>query len=200
MHNLYIKAKEDKMHKTNDTTPCLAVFTCRGRDRVLSEGGSQAWRLSSKNAMAMEYVVCVQNRNLDWGNASHPHGTAFLIGRISKVRSLPKDSDGDVRKIIEISEYADINVADVWPGGRNPVAYMTLGDFGLNLADLEFHSLPAQSSKQEAEEAANARKDAPHEEDAFSEDVQPLSISQAKRGLAATFGVGVESIEIVIRA
>jgi hypothetical protein len=187
------------MRKSNDTTPCLAVFTCRGRDRVLSEGGSQAWRLSSKNATAMEYVICVQNRNLDWGNASHTHGTAFLVGRISKVRSLPKNSDGDVRKIIEISEYADINVPDVWRGGRNPVAYMTLGDFGLNLADLEFHSLPAPS-KQVAKDAPAVHKDLIHEDDEASDDAMPLTINQAKRGLAASFGVDIDSIEIVIRA
>lgn len=187
------------MQKSNDKTPCLAVFTCRGRDRILNEGGSQAWRLSSKNAAAMKYVVCVQNRNLDWGKASHPHGTAFLIGRISEVKSLPADSDGDIRKIIEISEYADIDVPDVWPGGRNPIAYMTLGDFGLSLADLEFHPLPAHTEQEEVD-APELDRDLNLEEDGLSEEVLPLTINQAKRGLASALGVSIDSIEIVIRA
>lgn len=187
------------MQTSMNETPCLAVFTCRGRDRILSEGGSQAWRLSTKNAAMMEYVICVQNRNLDWGNASHPHGTAFLIGRISEVKSLPPDSEGDVRKIIEISEYADIDVPNVWPGGRNPIAYMTLGDFGLSLADLEFHPISVRN-KQTGGHALELDRNLAQEEDVGSEDVLPLTISQAKRGLAFALGITIDSIEIVIRA
>ncbi len=189
------------MQKSNDKTPCLAVFTCRGRDRVLSEGGSQAWKLSSKNASKMEYVVCVQNRNLDWGNASHSHGTAFLVGRISKIKSLPPESDGSVRKIIEISEYSDVNVPKAWPGrGRNPIAYMTLEDLGLSLSDLKFHPLSTRT-KQDEGNAPELGKDLNQEDDEFSEDeILPLTIDQAKRGLASAFGVSIDNIEIVIRA
>nr|WP_181375204.1 hypothetical protein [Polaromonas sp. H1N]AWD72188.1 hypothetical protein pH1NP1_p010 [Polaromonas sp. H1N] len=192
------------MKKNGDLTPCLAVFTCRGRDRILSEGGSQAWRISSKHVATMDYIVCVQNRNLDWGNASHPHGTAFLIGRISAVQTLPPNSKGIIRKIIKISEYCDLDVPNVWPGDRNPIAYMTLADFGIRLADLEFRLLPVLSEQEAGNESRleilETPDDTDQDEDAPNDDVLPLTIDQAKRGLASGLGVSIGSIEIVIRA
>lgn len=192
------------MAEKDHTTPCLAVFTCRGRERILSEGGSKAWRISSKNAAKMEYIICVQNRNLDWGNASHPHGTAFLIGRISAIKSLKPNSDGVIRKIIEISEYSDIDVPKVWPGGRNPIAYMTLEDFGLSLVNLKFRPLPAHA-KQDAGgdsefEAVETFNESDQDEERLNDEVLPLTIDQAKRGLAFGLGVGIDNIEIIVRA
>lgn len=177
-----------------DNPPCLAVFTCRGIQRILREGGSQAWRLSTSNASKIRYIVCVQNRNLEWGNASHPHGTAFLVGKISGVESLKEDSKGDVRKIVKISEYAEVDVPDCWDGGRNPIAYMKLGDFGLKLDELEFKPVPVLT------EAERQGDDAPMAEDELPERQEALSIEQAKRGLAIGLGIRVEQIEILIRA
>ena len=174
-----------------DNTPCLAVFTCRGTQRILQEGGSQAWRLSSNHASKMRYIVCIQNRNLEWGNASHPHGTAFLIGKISSVEALKEESNKDVRKIVKISEYAEIDVPDCWEGGRNPIAYMQLSDFGLKLDELEFKPVPART------EQGSPSDDAPVVEEEL---VEGLTIEQAKRGLAIGLGINVEQIEILIRA
>lgn len=177
-----------------DNPSCLAVFTCRGIQRILREGGSQAWRLSTSNASKIRYIVCVQNRNLDWGNASHPHGTAFLVGKISGVESLKEDSKGDVRKIVKISEYAEVDVPDCWEGGRNPIAYMKLGDFGLNVDELEFKPVPVLT------EADRQGDDVPIAEDELPEGQEELTIEQAKRGLAIGLGIRVEQIEILIRA
>lgn len=177
-----------------DHTPCLAVFTCRGTQRILREGGSKAWRLSTSNASKMSYIVCIQNRNLDWGNASHPHGTAFLVGKISGVESLKEDSNGDIRKIVNISEYAEIDVPNCWVGGRNPIAYMKLSDFGLNLDELTFKPVPVLTDLEPQSD------DGPVAEDELPEDQEGLTIEQAKRGLAIGLGIRVEQIEILIRA
>lgn len=177
-----------------DSTPCLAVFTCRGTQRILREGGSQAWRLSSSHASKMRYIVCIQNRNLDWGNATHPHGTAFLVGKISGVEALKEDSKGIIRKIVKISEYAEIDVPNCWEGGRNPISYMKLGDFGLNLDELEFKPVPTRT------EQDSPSDDTPVAEDELIEDQEGLTIEQAKRGLAIGLGISVEQIEILIRA
>ncbi|MFG0864289.1 hypothetical protein [Pseudomonas sp. FYR_7] len=177
-----------------DSPSCLAVFTCRGLQRILREGGSQAWRLSTSNASKIRYIVCVQNRNLEWGNASHPHGTAFLVGKISGVESLKEDSKGDVRKIVKISEYAEIDVPDCWDGGRNPIAYMKLSDFGLKLDELDFKPVPVLT------EAHRIGDNAPIAEDELPEDQVGLTIEQAKRGLAISLGIRAEQIEILIRA
>src|SRR3546814_12497831 len=98
-----------KVQADQDTTPCVAVFTCRGRERILREGGSQAWRMSTNQASKRGYIVCVQNRNQGWGNATHPHHTAFLVGKLSGVVS---SMGNDVRKLGKISDYADINITD----------------------------------------------------------------------------------------
>lgn len=177
-----------------DSPSCLVVFTCRGLQRILKEGGSQAWRLSTSNASKTRYIICVQNRNLEWGNASHPHGTAFLVGKISGVESLKEDSKGDVRKIVKISEYAEIDVPDCWDGGRNPIAYMKLSDFGLELDELNFKPVPVLA------EAHLQGDDTLIAEDELPEDQEGLTIEQAKRGLAIGLGIRVEQIEILIRA
>lgn len=174
----------------HDGTPCIAVFTCRGRERILREGGSQAWRMSTAQASKRGYIVCVQNRNQGWGNATHPHHTAFLVGKISGV--VPSKGDS-TRKLVKISEYADINVPDAWEGGRNPVAYMTLEEFGIDLENLEFRPVSEKvSSSSDGEEI--------FDEEDYEYDVQPLTIEAAKQGLASYLGVAVEQIEITIKA
>ncbi|MEZ3184778.1 hypothetical protein [Stutzerimonas kunmingensis] len=185
---------------TSDVTPCLVVYTCRGIERILREGGSQAWRISSSHAGKMRYIVCIQNRNLDWGNASHPHGSAFLIGKISEIRKVSVSPKGVIRKIVEISEYAEVNIPCGWQNGRNPIAYMKLGELGLTLDELEFK--PVCSAQE------TMRIDGRYEDDdeneaqlnALEDDEEGLTIDQAKRRLAIGLGVGVDKIEILIRA
>lgn len=178
-----------KSQTNQDATPCVAVFTCRGRERILREGGSQAWRMSTNQASKRGYIVCVQNRNQGWGNATHPHHTAFLVGKISGVVSSKGNDD---RKLVKISEYADIDIPDAWEGGRNPVAYMTLEEFGIDLKDLEFHPVSA---------APFANDDEAFSDDGnYEDEVAPLTIEGAKKGLASYLGVTVEQIEITIKA
>lgn len=164
-------------------TQCLAVFTVDGADQILKDGYSQSWRLSTQNAAKVDYLVCVQNREENWGNPKAPHGTAFLVGKICGVAS----SKDQGRKLINISHYATINVPGAWDGNRNPIAYMTLEDFGLKLEDLEFHPVPTASELMAVDGKAN------------SVEIAPLSIEEAKRGLAAKFGLNPEQIDIIIR-
>ena len=65
----------------------ICVLTARGIERILAEGGSQAWVLDAKRARACEYVVCVQNCRFadDWGQVSAPHHSAFVVGRLKEV-------------------------------------------------------------------------------------------------------------------
>jgi hypothetical protein len=84
-----------------------------------------------------------------------------------------------------------------WTKNRNPIAYTKLGDFGLNLADLEFQPMPARTKKSRA--VAPETETTQEEDESVVEDM-PLTIPQAKRGLALSFGVSIDNIEIVIRA
>lgn len=169
-------------------TACLVVLTARGPQRIIEEHGSQAWRLNPQNAKQLEYCVCVQNQhNGHWGGASQEHHHAFMVGRISDVVVSPERSD---RYLVVFSEYARIDVPNAWPGLRNPVRYGTLADFGIaDPADLQWHPMPTGERKTSSGDVVD--------EDA--EGFGPLTIAEAKAGLALGLGVPEASIEIVIR-
>lgn len=164
-----------------DRNKAVCVLTARGVEKILAEGGSQAWVLDAKRARGCEYVVCVQNRGFtdDWGHVSAPHHTAFLVGRLKDVvRS--KEEDCENRWILQFSEYAEIDVADAWPGYRNPVLYTDLEQFGIKADELNFQPMPEQEPVSEKR-------------------VKPLTMTEAKAGLAMTFGVEPSDIEITVR-
>ncbi len=150
---------------------------------MLAEGGSQAWVIDAKRVRDCEYVVCIQNHEQDYFDPkqlSAPHHTAFLVGKLAGTATPdPGSDDKGTRKKLLFSAYAEINMADKWPGNRNPVFYGTLEDFGINVDDLEFQPMPVQEPSVEG--------------------ATPLTIAQAKEGLAMTFGVAPTDIEIVIR-
>jgi hypothetical protein len=120
-------------------TNAVVVLTARGPDKILAEGGSQNWRLNEDRARKSEYLVCVQNRhNGNWGSATEPHGTAFLIGRITEIVPSPEEPQ---RWLIKIGQYAKINVPNVWQSWRFPVRYMSLEELGIDPEKLEFETL-----------------------------------------------------------
>lgn len=161
----------------------VCVLTARGIEKVLAEGGSQAWVLDAKRARACGHVVCVQNRNTgdDWGKASAPHHTAFLVGRLKSIVPCEEEGAEDRWKLV-FESYAEIDISNAWPGYRNPVFYTSLEDMGIDFDGLNFQPMPEQ-------EIRSANHDAP----------ALLTIAQAKAGLALTFGVPESAIEIMIR-
>ncbi len=157
----------------------ICVLTARGIGRTLAEGGSQAWVLDAKRARGCEYVVCVQNRVTDdWGQASADHHAAFVVGRLkSVVRSNEPESQN--RWMLAFSEYAEINKPNAWPGNQNPVLYTDLASLNIDVASLDFQPMP----EQELPVTTGG----------------PLTIAEAKEGLALTFGVEPTAIEITVR-
>lgn len=178
----------------------VLVMTARGPDRILQEGGSQAWVLNPVNAAKHEYLVTVQNQhNGKWGGASEPHGTAFLIGRIRDV--VPSREEGSQgRFMIRISEYARISIHYEWKG-RNPVKYITLDEIGIDPDTLQFQPMPAVEDEDEevGDEWDPASAIPPNLSD-IPVQQSGLTIPEAKAGLAATLGVSVDKIEITIKA
>jgi hypothetical protein len=161
----------------------VCVFTGRGLDSLLADGGSRAWVLDAKRARACDYVVCVQNRDDkdDWGQVSAPHKTAFVVG---KLKDVVRDPESDQKRwILVFSEYAEIDIADAWPGYRNPVFYTDLNSLNIDVKSLDFHAMPEQENAPASE--GMHRK---------------LTITEAKEGLALNFGVSPSAIEITVRA
>lgn len=169
--------------KTIEKHSAICVLTARGIEKILEDCGSQAWVLNAKRARQCEYVVCVQNRGFrdDWGQVSAPHHTAFIVGRLKTVvRSKEKDCEN--RWVLVFSEYAEIDVADAWPGHRNPVFYADLESFDIDIDTLQFQPMPEQEPQAKWEGQQ-----------------EPLTMAEAKAGLALTFGVAPSDIEITVR-
>lgn len=173
----------------------VVVFTSRGVERLISDGGSGDWVLNSKRASECEYVVCVQNRvpadyhGDDWGGVSDPHKSAFFIGKISKVVLSPTwDGELPRRWLITISQYATVSYPDMWSGARNPVAYSSLSELGIDEQSLKFIDMPF------------VRIEAPKFEDKKVLDDAGITIKEAKILLSKKYDVSEESIEITIRA
>jgi hypothetical protein len=170
------------------STPCLSVLTARGVDRILSEGGTQAWRLNPTNVRQVRYCVCVQNRHHNhWGGADQPHHHAFMVGKIADVVSSPERPE---RYLVVFSEYARIDKEDAWPGLRNPVRYASLEEFGISDPEsLDWHRMPDDVVDMSIHEPAD------EEQGGFG----PLTMAEAKAGLALGLGVPEGSIEISVR-
>jgi hypothetical protein len=173
---------------------CVVVFTNRGVDRLLEEGGSQAWKLNPSRVRKLTYVVCVQNRNDgDWGRPTHEQGQGFLIGKISGVETSPESKTGH-RFIIKFDEYAEINVPKLWEklgGLRNPVHYLNDLEKHVDFEKLTWKPVHASSDGEVPLAAAPSST-------TVSED-RGLDIAEAKKALAAHYRVPVTAIEIVIR-
>ena len=94
-----------------------------------------------------------------------------------------------------MSEYAELNVPDVWQGWRNPVKYTTLEELGIVLDGLVFRPMPP------AEKASGdaVKRSMPELSDRQTMKHAFLTIAQAKKALAATYEVEEEAIEITIR-
>ena len=155
----------------------VVVFTSSNMEDLLQEGGSGWWVLDKDRAEKMKYVVCVQNTNgpkhFD-GKKYSDQNTAFVVGKLSGV--LSSYHDGKERFLLQFSEYAEIEIANKWDGSRNPVRYVNLEDF---LGNYKF-------------EYKKMHK--------VEDNVQPLSLEEAKQRLATTLGVKVEQISITIHA
>ena len=167
----------------------IVVFTARSPGRIIEEGGSQAWVLNPIRAKQCKWLVCTQNlHNPDHGfsDATEPHGSAFLVGKISGITPSPEGRDD--RWLIEISEFARIAKPDVWNHWRNPVRYTSLSELGIDVDDLEFQPmLKANETRPKRETAEVPWSPA------------TLTIPEAKKALAATFGVKPDAVEITIR-
>lgn len=174
-----------------DPADTLMVFTARSPERIVREGGSQAWVLNAARAKQCQWVVCTQNRHHPdhlFSDASEPHSSAFLVGRIKEIRACSGHDAG--RWMIAISGFARVAIPDVWQGWRNPVRYAMLSELGIDPAQLAFEPMPAVAEPPAGEGA-----------ELESVGVSPARVlADAKQAVAAAFGVRPEAVEITVRA
>jgi len=165
--------------------PAIVVFTADSVDSILQQGGSGNWVVSAKKANACKYIVCCRKPN--WSNRKEgiPGRAAFLIGRVSGLSERAGSENGrdQMRYLIKMADYAVIEKLGVWRDNvRNPIAYSALDDLEIDLRGLKFKPMPAGARSTNDSSAA-----------------KQMTIADAKKGLAATFGVSPDDIEITIR-
>jgi len=172
----------------------IVVFTAKSVERLLAEGGTSSWSLDRNNARQREFAVCTRNTHADFTQGDgfpeghEPHGSAFLVGRISDVVPSP---DYEGRWLIKFGEYAQITLPEVWKGWRNPVRYTSMEELGIDPAALHFKPMPRITEGQH-----------PNEKQVMLAEKQKsngLTIPEAKKGLALTLGVSPDAIEIIIK-
>ena len=169
-------------------TNAVTVFTGKSTESIFEEGGSSSWVMDRTHAMGCRYLVCCRS-GIDWVEGPEPRGSAFLVGIISDIVPSP-DPDLSHRWLVKISEYALVAARDVWRGWRNPVRYTTLEELGIDPTVLDFKPMP--ETMQLREPRVKAKYAVPAESNS-------LTIAEAKRGLAKTFSVAEDAIEITIR-
>jgi hypothetical protein len=174
------------MALAKDEQTAMVVFTSEPVETILSQGGTGHWVVSRKKAGTCKYVVCC--RKADWTNRKEgiAHRAAFLIGVIAGLQKKPESENqrGQAHFLIEISEYATLQRPETWvKETRNPVAYKILGELGIDLRKLKFKPMPPQAPPPKPAGSGRA----------------PMSITEAKKALAATFGVSPDDVEITIR-
>ena len=161
----------------------IVVFTAKSVETCLEAGGTQSWVLNRANAKHCKYVILCRNANTDWGDGKEPHGTAFMIGRISDV--VPS-TENEARWLVKFDQYARLDKPNFWQGWRNPVRYTTLEELSFTLDDILFEPMP--KIREESKKGGTSRT-------GLSE---KLTIIEAKKALAFTFGVKPEAVEIII--
>ncbi|HEX5461432.1 MAG TPA: hypothetical protein VFX20_15825 [Steroidobacteraceae bacterium] len=179
------------MSRAEDT---IVVFTARSPEQIVREGGSQAWKLDPVRARQCTWLVCTQNQhhpNHEFSTATQPHRSGFLLGRISEIRRPPEHPESTKRWQVAISKFARIDVAELWDHGRNPVRYTSLAELGINIEGLEWRPVSGEQDPDLA--PTQPREPTPNVPEAL------LTIAEAKKRLAVTFGVRPEAIEIVVR-
>lgn len=166
------------------THKAIVVLSLQSVETILRKGGTGRWRLVRNHARECRFVVCARNAKHPKVEGPEAHRSAFLVG---KIKDVVPSSSRPGRYWIQFSEYARVNVPSIWKkGDRNPVRYTTLEELGIDPSTLKWEPMPMVSEPLEPKSQA----------------IQPagaLTMVEAKKGLALTFGVPPEAIEITIR-
>lgn len=121
----------------------IVTFTAEAIDEIVANAGSQSWVVNRARASRHEYLICTRNAHNELTDGNEAHGSAFLIGKISDVVAAPspKRPHEIGRWMIKISEYAEIDIPNIWGGWQNPVHYTTLEALDIDPTILAFRMI-----------------------------------------------------------
>jgi hypothetical protein len=169
----------------------VVVLTRKSIDTMSRDGGSGRWRLVRNRARHCDYAICTRNGKHPKVEGKEPHRSAFLI---AKVEDVVPSADKVGRFVIRFSEYAKVNLPDIWKkGNRNPVTYTNIEELGIDPLTLPWEKMTPRTESSTSI-SHGVLPSAGKREGSFS-----LTILEAKKALAVTFGVPPGAIEITIR-
>src|SRR5690554_2322234 len=179
----------------------VVTFTGRGVSSMANHGGSGDWTAAPGHLKKASYLICVRNRRRDheeWAEEDLPHGTAFLLARVTGVSEAPRRTPTQKQRyIVTFDEYTEIEVEDAWHkctgGQRFPVAYSSRAEVEAALG-IDF-----EAPEREWKRLSDLRSEQLNDE--WDDDDAPpsLTVEQAKQGLTAHFGVSPEQIDIQVK-
>lgn len=121
----------------------VMVFTSKSLETMAQEGGTGNWAGKEERLRHTKWVVATRNLKSDWTQGDEPHGSAFLIGRVSGVKPSPPPEDD--RFVIQFDQYAVVTVLNAWTNNRNPITYTSLQALGIDPDKLEWKPFPPQA-------------------------------------------------------
>ncbi len=165
----------------------VIVFTAKDKEDIFNQGGTGNWKLNNERVRKCDYVLMTANSNhRSTKHLKDDHAQAFMIGKISGVSHEAFDDLGnkeDDRWVIQFSHYAELNIPKIWGGFQNPVKYTDLSEYNIEPDQLDWKPFPKDKIKAIGQKS-----------------IQPLTIEEAKNGIAKKLGITPENIEIIIRA
>jgi hypothetical protein len=162
----------------------ILILTRKGMPSFVKDGGSGNWKIRPSRVHRLSYAVLCRNRNSDDpAEGDEPHGSGFLVARVSGVT--PSREPG--RFVIQFSEIAKINKADLWPGYRVPTTYTSMASLGIDVATLDWQPLPTNGRNEHLPTQARA-----------NEAVGEI-IRRHKEELSKELGIPGHQIEILVR-
>jgi hypothetical protein len=180
------------------------VFTFKSIERILTDGGTQSWRMNRAHMGTFGHVITCRNQSAE-AEGPEPHGSAFLIGKVRDIvpstephAIVETQQTGKQRYLIRMTEAALIpDRPGIWQWGRWPMHIDTLAALGIDPNDYVFKPLE--------ELLSNIKKTSP----ASAPGLPPAAagfgsgwrerIDRAKVSLAADLGVDPGALEITVR-
>jgi hypothetical protein len=158
----------------------ILIFTRQGLPSFIEDGGTGYWKVNPSRANQMRYaVMCRKRHTHERVEGDEPHGTGFLVARISGLAPAP-----DGRWLIQFAEFAEINKPNLWPGHRIPTTYTALADLGIDPGTLHWTPMPEPKPTAVAARGAETVGDI---------------VRRWKAGLAADLGMAPEQIDVSFR-
>ena len=114
----------------------VMVFTSKSLETMKAEGGSGNWAANKERIGHAKWLVATRNQKSGWTQGDEGHGSAFLIGRVSGIKSAPAPEQK--RFVLVFDQYAEVDLPGVWTGSRNPVAYTDLKTLQIDVDKLSW--------------------------------------------------------------